>query len=278
MSGDGTPGGADTGAPAAPWYDGAGLQAEEVGYFQNRGWDKLDAKSAAVAAARAHREAEKLIGAPANEILRMPKDANDAEGWKRVNDRLGVPAEAKDYDFSSVKKADGSDIDATLADKLRPVLQAARVSKDTAPTVLKAIVDTLGEGDKTAADAAAMKLAAERDALKTDWNQNLEQNMLVVKQTAKTLNIDPEAIGALEKVVGYSKVMQMMLKVGQAMGEDKFIMAQNNGGQGSGYVSKEQAQATLDQKMNDKVWTDKLTAGDVSALREFDTLTRVIGS
>jgi hypothetical protein len=36
-----------------------------LGYLQNRGWDKVDAKTAAINAGKAHREAEKLIGAPA---------------------------------------------------------------------------------------------------------------------------------------------------------------------------------------------------------------------
>jgi hypothetical protein len=89
-----------------PWYDGAG--AEDVGYFQNRGWDKVDAKTAAINAAKAHREAEKLIGAPAAELVRLPKDPNDAAGWAAVRSRLGVPADEKGYNFADVKHADGS--------------------------------------------------------------------------------------------------------------------------------------------------------------------------
>ena len=86
-------------APAAggekPWHDG--LPAEDVGYFQNRGWDKTDAKTAAVAAAKAHREAEKLIGAPADKIVRLPNDPNDAEAWRQVRLRLGMPQDEKGY-------------------------------------------------------------------------------------------------------------------------------------------------------------------------------------
>jgi hypothetical protein len=50
---------------------------------------------------KAHREAEKLIGAPASEMIRIPKDPNDAEGWRQVRSRLGVPADEKGYDFAA---------------------------------------------------------------------------------------------------------------------------------------------------------------------------------
>jgi len=79
-SGGGDAAAAAAAAGAKPWYEGAA--AEDVGYFQNRGWDKVDAKTAAFNAAKAHREAEKLIGAPADKMIRLPNDPNDAEAWR----------------------------------------------------------------------------------------------------------------------------------------------------------------------------------------------------
>src|SRR5258708_6406048 len=105
----GTPPAGTPPASDKPWHDG--LAAEDVGYFQNRGWDKVDAKTAAINAAKAHREAEKLIGAPADKIIRLPNDPNDAEAWRQVRLRLGAPKDAKEYDFSTVKFADGTDLD-----------------------------------------------------------------------------------------------------------------------------------------------------------------------
>src|SRR5262245_18251845 len=87
--------------PAAPtWF--TGMDADLIGHIQTKGWDKLSPEQAAVEITRAHRAAEQHVGVPADQILRLPKDANDAEGWKATFQKLGAPADAKDYDFSSV--------------------------------------------------------------------------------------------------------------------------------------------------------------------------------
>src|SRR5690348_6393637 len=58
----------DTAAAAGTkvWFDGA--DAETVGHIQNRGLDKLPANEAALAAIKAHREAEKHLGVRADQI------------------------------------------------------------------------------------------------------------------------------------------------------------------------------------------------------------------
>ena len=263
---------APTPAPSAHWYDG--LPAEDIGYLQNRGLDKVDARAAFLEAMKAHKEAEKLIGAPAQELLRLPKDAKDAEGWQRFNERLGVPKEAKDYDFTGLKFKDGSEIDQASADAIRNALLTARVPKENAPIIAKAMIDLADGAEATDTAAYELKLNAEREALKVDWGANAPQNMMVVKQTVQTLGLDADVINALEKTAGYTKVFQALLKVGQAMGEDKFVQSQVPGQ--NTYMSKSQAQDTLNTKMADQSWANRLAAGDAIALKEFDTLTRVI--
>lgn len=261
-------------APALPWYDGA--DAEVIGHIQNRGWDKLDPKAAALNAVKSHREAEKLIGAPANELLRMPKDANDAEGWGRVRERLGVPADAKGYDFSTVKFADGSALDQGVIDVLGPALHGANVSKDKANEVVQAVVKYLDNADATDTKNEQDKLNIERDALKVNWGSNVEANLLVAKNAAAALNVKPEAVAALEKVIGYAAVMEMFRNIGSRIGEDTFIT--NHAPGGSGVISADQATATLAEKQNDAAWVAKLNAGDAMAMKEFNSLTTVIAA
>lgn len=261
-------------APSSHWYDG--MSADEIGYLQNRGLDKGDARAAVQAAIRSHQEAEKLIGAPATEMLRLPKNAQDAEGWQRFNERLGVPKEAKEYDFSSLKFKDGSNLDDATAEAIKTALQTARVSKENAPIIAKAMIDLADAEDATSEADYALKLNAEREALKVNWGPNTPQNMMVVQQTAKTLGLGEDFVNALEKSVGYSKTMEAMLKIGQAMGEDKFVMSQTGGGGSGNYMTKEQAQNSLNAKLADQAWSQRLSAGDMTAMKEFDTLTRVI--
>lgn len=279
-----TPATGDTGAAATaaaaaaaavqPWFHGA--DAETVGHIQNRGWDKLTAAEAAVNAVKSHREAEKHLGVPADQLLRMPKDAADAEGQARLNERLGVPKEVKDYDFSTVKFADGTDLEASFTEALAPALLAARVSKDAAPGVVKAITAFLDKSEATETAEKASALAAERETLRINWGSNVEANMLVAKQAAAALGVDEKAVQALENVVGYAKVMEMFRNIGTKIGEDVFVANRAPGG--AGVMSGDQAVATLAEKQADAAWVTKLNAGDTTALKEFHNLTTVIAA
>lgn len=275
MSSEGTPAPAGTVTPpaggTANWFEGA--DAETVGYFQNRGWDKMTPANAALEASKAHRAAEKLIGAPANELLRMPKDAADAEGWQRFNDRIGVPKEAKEYDFSGVKFKDGSDLDAPFIEAITPALQKAHVAKGDAAEVIKAVVQFMDQAEGSTVAEQDAALQAERQALSMKWGANAPTNLLIAKQTVNALGVTPEQVAALEKVVGYSKVMDMMHTIGVRIGEDKFVT--NNAPGGNGALSADQATAALAEKQADSGWVAKLMAGDAATLKEFDQLTQI---
>src|SRR5882757_381470 len=92
-------------AAAKPWHDG--VEAEFIGHAQNKGWKLDNPKEAFAAAAKVARDLERHFGAPADQIIRMPKaDAPPAE-ISAFRQRLGWPAEAKDYDFSTIKDAAG---------------------------------------------------------------------------------------------------------------------------------------------------------------------------
>jgi hypothetical protein len=86
--------------------------------------------------------------------------------------------------------------------------------------------------------------------------------------------VKPEEVGALEKQVGYARVMEMFRNIGVRMGEDKFVSGSTGTGPG-GVMSREQAAATLAEKMNDNMWAARLNARDATAMMEFNNLTRL---
>lgn len=263
--------------PPAPWH--AGFEAEELGYFQNRGWDKLTPAEAARAAGKAHREAEKHIGAPADKIVRLPNGPQDADGWNQFYAKIGVPADEKGYDFSGVKFADGTELDPGFTSEMAKVLRASGVAKDKAPDIIKAIVQ-LGERED-AADGVSREqtLQTQRDALRIDWGSNVERNLIIARGAAKQLGIDPEAVAALEGQVGYASVMKMFHRLGAALGEHQFFDT-GSGGQGggnqNGVYTVEQAKAKLAQLEGDSSWVKKVGDGDATAMQQFDNLTRII--
>ena len=264
--------------PPAAWYQG--FEAEEVGYIQNRGWDKLDPAAAFREAAKAHRAAEKHIGVPADKLVRLPNGPADAEGLKTFYEKIGVPADDKGYDFSGIKFADGTELDAGFTTEMAKVLRSAGVAKDKAPEIVKAIVALGEQEDASSVAAREATLAAQRDALKIDWGSNVEKNLIIARGAAKQLGVDPEAVAALEGQVGYAAVMKMFHRLGAALGEHQFfdVGQGSGGGNKSGTFTVEQARAELARLEGDTAWVAKINAGDATAMQQFDNLTRIIAS
>lgn len=260
-------------AKGTAWH--AGLDAELVGHVTNRGWDKLDPAKAAAEAAKAHREAERLIGVPADRIIRLPQDLTDPAGMKPVWQKLGAPAEAKDYDFSSVKDAAGQPIAAPLAEAIRATAFEASVPKDVATKIAATVVKHFDSVTKEANAVAEAKLTEERAALKTNWTTNHDANMVVARDGAVKLGVTPEEVAALEKVVGYAKTMEMFRKVGAASAEHNFINP-SNGGNNNAIMTREQAIARKAELTADTEWGKRYMNGGAPEKREMDALVRII--
>jgi hypothetical protein len=262
------------GAPAAgtlaadPAF--ATFDAETQGAFKNHGWDQKPAAEAAALALKSFREAEKFVGIPKDQIVRMPKDASDADGIKAFRARIGVPADAKGYDFTGLKRTDGSDIDGDLKDALSAAFHAEGVPKDAAPNLTRAILKHLDSGDQSKLAEHTAKLATEKDALAKSWGSNMEANKFIVRQAVMKLGLSEEVVEAFEKATSYSQVMQSFLKIGQMMGEDKFVNTPQGGT--PGIMTREQAEARYQELRADTGWLAKFHAGDRKAIAELDAL------
>ena len=268
---------ADAGAGAGdaggekPWFDA--LDADTKGYVQNKGLDKKTAVEAFAEAAKFHREAEKFVGAPANEMVRLPKDPNAPE-WEGVHQRLGKPKEAKEYDFSTVKRAGDKALDDALADTLRQAAFNGNLSKEAAVRVAADVVKHLDSVESANVALATDKLAAEKTELKKNWGNNEAANLVIAQAAAKALGIDPAGVSALEKVIGYAKVMEMFRTIGTKIGEDRFVNPLGN--PNGGIMTRDQATAELSALKADKAWTTRYLNGGVEEKRKMDALQRII--
>lgn len=273
---DNTPANGDTGKP---WYEGKVTDPTEIGHIQNRGWDKLPAVDVALAAVKAHREAEKHLGVPADQLLRAPKDSNDTAALDNIYTRLGAPKDAAGYDeaLKAVKFEDGSALDDNLLGTIRSIAHANRLNPTQAQNLAKEIVKLADGEEKTDSAAAASKLQIEQAALKTNWGTNFELNNAIARSAAQKLGISADALQAVEKAAGYKAVMEMFLTLGQKMGEDQFIRDPNAPGGGT-ILSREQAMAKVETLKSDKTWVAKYLAGDAAAAKELTDLNTIIAS
>ena len=270
-----TPGeGAPAPVVAPPWH--AGSEPEFVGYLQNRNWHDKPAADVAKLAITAHREAEKLIGVPANRVVRLPENMDDSVAMRDVFKRLGMPADAKDYDFAAVKHAGDKPLDAKLDAALRQAAYDANLPKNAAQRVASALVKHLDEGASAAQAEATANLATEKEALAKNWGTNAVANRLIAQNAAKALGIDEGTVAALEKVAGYAKVMDMFRQIGVKIGEDKYLGGGTPNG-GNGITTREQALARKAELSADAAWRGRYLAGDTVAKREMLDLNTIIG-
>lgn len=246
------------------------FDAETQGFFKNKGWDAKPHGEVLGALANSYREAEKFLGAPKDELVRLPK-ATDAEAVKAFRLKIGAGEKPEDYDFKDVKYADGTELNEDFVTMMRNTFVAKGVAKDDALEIVKSVVKFIDDSDASEATVRLGKIAAANDELRKSWGNNMEANTFIAKQAAAKLGLDKEVLEAMEQVSPV-KFAQALLKIGQMMGEDNFVKSPAHG---KGVMTTDQAAARLSQLTADTAWAAKLAAGDTAALAEFDALTRM---
>jgi len=252
--------------PAATWY---GNDTEIAGYLQNRNLADKPVEDVARAAIKSHQEAQKFIGAPETELVRLPKDANDADGWNKVWTRLGRPAEASGYDVGDLATREELK---DFVEAVKPTLLKHGVPKAMGEALIRDIAEytTKRGADETVAKQAAVQV--ERDALRKELGQNYDINMAVARRAAAALGVTPEAVSALESTVGYSQVMKMFMNIGSKIGEDKFITSEHTGG----VVTKEAAKDRIASLKADQTWVKAYLNGDSQKVKEMHDLQIIV--
>lgn len=252
-------------AAAQPkWFDGA--DDETKGYITNRGLDKLTPADAALNTIKAHRAAEAKLGAPADKLVRLPKDAGDQEAWDKLYAAVGKPKAATDYDFTAAKGLDDE-----FAGLLREAAFQNHIPKAAAEALAGKFAEFAAKAETSSESEQAAKAALEQTELKKDWGFNFQANLLVAQRAAEALGVDPAAIQALEGKVGYKAVMQMMHKIGTKIGEDKFVTSQVTGS----VMSIEGAKERIAALKGDSEWRTKYLAGGVAQQKEWNDLHRI---
>ncbi len=261
--------------PTPPWYEGK-LDAELLGHIEGKGWKKDDPIDVAINATKQARELAKHYGVPADQLLKLPSKADDEAGWKAVRERLGMPKEAKEYDLSTVKHADGKEIDGGLADALRAAMHKAGTPKDLAPEIVKAAVKH-ADSLKAAADTDRVtRIQTERADLQKEWGTNWEFNRLQAMQGARRAAGSEEGatklVDAMQNSIGYKATMEFWRKIGAGTSEDTFV----DNSHGGNPTTRNGAVARRAELMSDPDWTKRYLAGSSREVAEMNNLLTLI--
>lgn len=255
-----------------PWFDG--ITGDALGYITNRGLDKKSANEALLTTIEAHRNAESKLGAPADQLVRLPKDINDTAARDAILAKLGRAAPAKPEDYAPVLK-DIKGIDDDFRAWAAPAAHKLGLSGEQAAGFIAELAAKTAAFEEEQQKQIAANNTVQENELKKNWGARFEVNKFVAQKAFESLGFTTEMVAAMQSQVGFKQVMETFLKLGEKIGEDKFVNVPN-GASGAGQrYTQEGAQARLKDLRNDEGWGKKLISGDLATLQEFNDLSKL---
>lgn len=244
--------------PAAPWY-GADAGDDIRGFVENKGWDSP------LKAVDAYRNLESFVGADkAGRGVVWPKDETDAEGWKAIHQRLGVPETPDAY---NIPVPEGGNPE--FAKAIAPVMHRLGLTAKQAEGLAQYVNQF--ETEQAAKFETESKARAEQEIakFKADLGAAFTPTVELGKRAAASLGIKDEQFSALEEVLGLKGTVELFASIGKKLGEDSFA---GDGVPAGGDMSPQGAKARLEALRNDQAWVAKVLSGDIKAVEEKDRL------
>jgi hypothetical protein len=259
------------------WFDG--FDEPTKNYINSRGLADKDQTSAFLETAKAHQEAQAYIGVPKEQLLKLPKADAPPEEWDEVYAKLGYSKNADDYKLDGLKLSDGTDVPDEFKDFVRQQATELKLSPAATAKLAEAVLkhNESGTAVKTADETAAATKALEQ--LRQSWGPNYEANKVIADNAYAAMMAaagfdQPKMTAAIQQLgsaMGKAEVMQMLLAVGQKLGEDKFV----GGGGPSGQLAPrnaEQAKARIVELKADETWVKRYLAGGTAENKEMNDL------
>lgn len=255
--------GAGTGTPAA--FDWTPHVADEA----VRGWVAAKGFKDPGALAQSALNQEKLLGVPAESIVKLPKDDN-ADAWNAVYDRLGRPKDPKEYGLPLPEGDKGE-----FAAEAAKWFHEAGLNGKQGRTVAEKWNAHVAAAQKQQSEATKARDAEQVTKLKADWGPQFEPNMALVDKAAQAFGISTEHVQALKAAMGPGAAAKFLHAIGSKLGvEGDFVSGGARGGSGN-FSTPEAAQAQIAALREDKGFVQRFAAGDSEARAEMKRLHRL---
>lgn len=252
---------AGTGGVAFDWSQ-HGIAGDDLGFVQNKGFKgPADTVSA-------YRNLEKLMGAPAERLIKLP-EGDDPAQWRGVYERLGAGKTVEDYKLP-VPQGDNGEFAKTAANWFHEAGVPVKTAQKLAENWNKHVADlTTAQGK-----AQAEKDAAEATVLRGEYGPKYDEMTQRVDRAAATFGMSTDELLALKATLGPAKAMKFMDRIGSKLGVDDTLIGAEKGA-GFGASSPEAARSRIAELRADKAWVAKYTSGDAEAKREMERLNRI---
>lgn len=244
-------------APTANTDWSTGFEGEDLGWLQNRGIAGLGIDEAFKKVFETARNAEKRLGVPSDQLLRLPADPTSEGAMDPVWNALGRPEEAGGYEL----EAGDSEVSQAFTGLLSETFHKAGLTKDQASAVYSAMENFfLSEQEKETTaitDARALGLAD----LKKEWGDDLfDFNVNLAREAVKAVGATKEEIDALTEAFGENgdaRVIRLFNRIGQKRGQEDGFVTGDAGIAGLGATTPEAAKQRIEELKADPEWRTK---------------------
>jgi hypothetical protein len=250
-----------------------GLEPGVREWYQGRGHtpDNFDLGEIA----KQRREIERAFG---KQRIVKPDSPDDAEGWASVWKDLGVPNDAKGYDFL---KSDDPKEQADL-DKVGEIFHKANLTPAQAKAVSEQLTemyaDQQNQNTESTADAEAKwaeTVQKEEGDLRREWGGQYEHNNAAAGKAISVLGLEEAAIQRIAKDAGFAQTMKTLAAIGGAVDEATF-RGMTGGAPVGATASRDTALARIAQLKADNEFQGRLQSPNPNtrgpALAEWDRL------
>lgn len=248
------------GAPSAAKYDWASLKLDPdlQAVVDHHGFENPGS------VVKSFANVQKLMGHPADRILKMPDDKSTPEQWNEYYTKLGRPAKAEDYKLP-VPAGDSGEFAKTAANWMHKAGVPAGMATKLATEWNEFVAGNM-KAAKTTNDA---KIATENNELKTEWGGEYDKNFAVVDRALTEFGVTKEQMDGLRSVLGPKSAMKLFHKIGAKVGTEGEFLAPEKGGEGfQQNRTVEQAKAELAALVKDPAHQQMFNSKDPKTRQE----------
>lgn len=225
-----------------------------------KGWLGNKAFPDAETALKSYWGIERLMGAEkAGRTVMLPKDDNDADGWKALSAKLGVPEKVDDYKLPVPEGADEG-FSKTAAAWMHEAGIPPRAGKAVAEKWNAWVAEQVKAGDAVENAESAKQMGALEKEWGAEFGPKKELAQRGYRDFAKQFGLDDSAaLKRAESVLGAANLTKFFAGLGALNSESSFV---GTDGKGSFGVTPQDAQRQVDQliadrsagKINDMAW------------------------
>jgi hypothetical protein len=207
--------------PDPTWF--STLDADTQAHITGKGWEKLEPAAAAAEASKAHLAAQKFIGVPAEQLLKLPKDAADPT-FQAAYDRIFgmvTPTTADAYKFDGVKFKDGSELDAGDVDFVRNLAVKFKLPTTVAAGIAADLAARSDTADGEAAAAVETTKAANNAYLRAAYGADHDFKLFGAQRAVEASGLPASILDHIMTLPQeeYRKGVDALVALGQRMNE-----------------------------------------------------------